>query len=197
MPLQKHRARRLRKGLKRPFLLNGLMVKVKPVFDNPISIQYRGMYDYDGLISFLRKYLLNLKPNIYEEPKFKYKTGKTGAEVEFKFKATRKVTHYIQVVFEVSGHGFDVARKEVEINGKTQTLTGGKMEIQLDGAFHIDYPNMFSDEKKAEKWMDKVLNKEPSGLLFEDNKVTGKKFATNVLLDLTAKTKSFLKMECY
>ncbi len=173
------------------------MAKEKDVFAKPIDIKYRGTYDYDGLVSFLRGYLMNLKPNIYAEPKFKYKTGKTGAEVEFKLQAIRKITHYIKISFTVAGHAFDVIRKEIEENNQKKTVTSGTIELQLSGTFQVDYPGMFDTDKKRDKWMNAVLTKEPSGLLFEDNKVTGKKFATSVLRDLDAKIKSFLKMECY
>lgn len=179
------------------------MGKEKPVFEDPIIIQYRGLYDYDGLIAFLRGYLMNLKPNIYKEPKFKYKTGKTGTEVEFEFGAIRNVTHYVRISFTLKGHAWDMNRKDIDVNGQKKTLSGGKIELQLSGKFQVDYPGIFdasaaAKNKKLIAWMDKLLNEEqPAGLLYEDTKATGKKFATETLRDFDAKIKSFLKMECY
>ena len=177
------------------------MVRKKPVFENPIIIQYRGTYDYDGLIAFLRGYLLGLKPNVYAEPKFKYKTGKTGAEVEFQFKAIRRITHYIRIELSVAGHAWDVIRRDIEVDGQKKMVTDGKIHMELKGNFEVDFANAFGKVPKNEKFalrqMEAILNKEPGGVLFEDNKVTGKKFATSVLNDLDKKIKSFLRMECF
>jgi len=173
------------------------MAKAKDIFDSPIIIYYRGTYDYDGLVSLLRNYLMSLKPTMYAEPKFKFKTGKTGAEVDFKLVAERKITHYIKVSFTVATRAVDVVRKEMDVQGQKKIMTGGVVEIQLSGKFQVDYPGMYDDDKKLTKFMNKVLNEEPDGLLFEDNKVTGKKFGESILRDLDKKIKTFLKMECY
>jgi len=177
-----------------------------PVYTSPIEIRFRGSYDYDGLLRLIRGYfgrhLFDKK-----EPKFKFKTGGSGSEVEFKMIANRKVTHYIKVYFKVEGHFWDVKVQEVMINGKKEKRTNGKIEIKISGEFELDYNNRFGTHKgdklspkmenTIEKWMQKVLDEKETGLQFGDNKSSGKSYMKKVLTQLGDEIKEFLNMECY
>jgi hypothetical protein len=168
----------------------------KGVFEYPIRIRYRGPYDYDGLIELIRNYFGEVAIDTRKEPKFKYKTGGGGAEAEFKFTGDRKITHYIKFYLTVTGHFYNVKRKEVVIDGEKRRGTDGKLEITIVGEVELDYADSFDKNKKLDKWMQEVLDADGTGLQFEDNKATGKKYVQKVLLTLDSKIKSFLKMEC-
>lgn len=183
-----------------------MVKKKKSVYDAPIEIRFRGSYDYDGLIRLIRGYfgrhLFDKK-----EPKFKFKTGGSGSEVEFKMIADRKLTHYIKAYIRIDGHLWDVNMKEVMIDGKKEKRTNGKLEIKISGEFELDYKKRFATRKedklspkmenKIERWMQRVLDEDNVGLQFEDNKATGKSYLKKALTQLGDEIKEFLNMECY
>lgn len=181
-------------------------VKGKEVFDHPLRIRFRGLYDYDGLIALLRSFYGRTKM-ILEEPKFKYKVGGTGAEVEFKFEGNLKVTHYIKVYMVIEGKGFDVSPKSVVVDGKKKMMTEGKMQIKFQGNFELDYPGMYDVEmekgkekntirNKALKQMKDLLENPEYGLKYGDHKGLGKKNMQKLIEKYHKETKQLLGMEC-
>jgi len=176
------------------------MGKEKEVFDTPLRIRFRGQYDYDGLISLLRSFYRRARMAI-QEPKFKFKNGGNGAEVEFKFKGDLKVTPYIKIYLEIEGHGFDVKQKEVIIDNKKRMMTGGKMELKFQGKVNLDWAEMYED-KKSSAFRQKMLKTlqefmdNPDGVSFGDNKVWGKKNIQKLVTKFHKETKEFLGMEC-
>lgn len=168
----------------------------RPIFDDDLVIQYRGVYDYDGLMDLIRGYYAKIKMDKLDEPKFKYKNGSGGAEVEFKFVADRKVTHYIKVYLNVSGHLWDVKQEEIMINGVKKKMTRGKLELTMNGSYDVDYAKGFDGKKALDKWMQKKLDDPPGGLQFGDNKMTGEKFMEKVIITLHTEIKKFLNMTC-
>ena len=172
------------------------MEKPKNILDDPIRIRYRGLYDYDGLLSLLRGLYSSMKIDI-KEPKFKYKMKGTGAEVEFKFEGDRKVTHYVKVFLYVEGHFWDVDPKEMTINGRKVVRSGGKIEIVLNAAYQLDFAKKFQEKKWFHKWMQKRIEDPDVGLQHGDLKASGKSFMEKQLLKYDTKIKKFLGMECY
>lgn len=176
------------------------------VFDDPIQIRFRGAYDYDGLLTLIRGYFGRHLFDTRKEPKFKFKTGGSGAEVEFKMEADRKVTHYIKVHVFIEGHLWDVKPKETVVDGKTVRLTNGKLELNLSAFYEFDYNSKFGthDESSSsgkmqnviEKWMQNFMDEDSSGLQFQDIKASGKKYMEMFLDTLATDIKKFLKMEC-
>lgn len=177
-----------------------MVSKKKDVFDDPLRIRFRGVYDYDGLMSLIRDFYASVLIDI-KEPKFKFKNGGAGAEVEFKFEGDRKVTHYIKIHLFVSGHIWDVKREEMTVDGVKRLMTKGKLEVLISGKVESDYANGFSSGKKPqellEKWMQSTLDAPGTGLQYGDNKMIGSKFMEKMLQRLASEIKKFLKMECY
>ena len=172
------------------------------LFDSPLIIRFRGQYDYDGLISLLRGFFKRAKMPI-KEPKFKYKVGGTGAEIEFKFKGDLKVTHYIKVFLNIDGKGYDVKPKEVVVKGKKKKMTDGKIELKFQGEFELDYPGMYDEDKQNSRLKNKMLVKmkdfmdnKAKGISFGDNKALGKKNIQKMVMKFHAETKEFLGMKC-
>ncbi len=155
--------------------------------DDPLLLRYRGTYDYDGLLVVIRNFFKKSRFQI-REPKFNYKGGGAGAEVEFKFESERKVTHYIKVALEVKGHFWDV---------KHGPENNGKLELFMQGKVILDYGGGFDTEKKAShKRMKDFLDKPGSGLQFGDVKITGEKYVEKMIEKLQKEIKKHLKMEC-
>ncbi|MFW5977552.1 MAG: hypothetical protein ACOCQQ_03505 [Candidatus Nanoarchaeia archaeon] len=178
------------------------MTKIK-AFGDPIMIRYRGLYDYDGLMTLIRNFFSEYQ-YIAEEPTFKYKKGGGGVEVTFKIKAFRELTIYIISNMKLQLHAWDLKRKQVEIDGKQKTMTGGKVEILIEGDAQLDYTKMFDEgkaknqsRKKLLKWMQSRLDDPHIGLQFGENHVTGKVFIQEVVLALSDRIKEHLNMECY
>jgi len=175
--------------------------EAKEVFNSPLRIRFRGQYDYDGLIALLRGFYRRAKMPI-QEPKFKFKNGGTGAEVEFKFEGDLKVTHYIKIYLIIEGHGFDVQPKEVVINNQKRRLTEGKMELKFQGKFELDYSGMYKLNKNNSKFKNKMHQEmqefmdNPDGISFGDNKGWGKKNIQKLVTKFHKETKQFLGMEC-
>lgn len=166
----------------------------KSVYDDPLIIRFRGEYDYDGLLSLIRGFFAR-SLFILQEPKFKYKNGGTGAEVEFKFVSDRDITHYIKAHLQVEGHFWDVKRKD--------GVTNGKLELSISAAHEIDYAsdyeglNLGFDKKKnSHKKLQDYLDGMGTGLQFGDNKVTGEKYLEKLTQKLQKEIKKHLKMEC-
>lgn len=168
----------------------------QPIFDDPLLIQFRGTYDYDGLMQLIRDYYARVKIDKLDEPKFKFKNGGGGAEVEFKFAGNRKVTHYIRVNLYVTGHMWDVKQEEMNVGGVAKKMTKGKLEITINGSFELDYAKGFNEKKALDNWMREKLDAPGTGLQFGDNKVTGEKFMEKMILTLHAQIKKFLNMTC-
>ncbi|MGM5480438.1 MAG: hypothetical protein ACQESC_03185, partial [Nanobdellota archaeon] len=97
------------------------------VFEDDLVLEYRGQYDYDGLIDLIRKFYDDLHME-RKEPKYKNKKKTFGSEIEFKMEGDRKITHYIRVNLYVQAHMWDVDPKEVVVNGKKKMMTGGKLK---------------------------------------------------------------------
>lgn len=179
--------------------------KEKTAFAAPIKIRYRGTYDYDGLLQLIRGYFGRHLFDSRKEPKFKFSTGGSGSEVEFKMNADRKVTHYIKIFLYVEGHLWDVKPQDVVVDGKKVRMTNGKLEIKLSASYVFDYANKFAThgnssgeklENAIEKWMQDFMDADGTGLQFGDNKASGKSYLKKLLISFADDIKKFLKMEC-
>ena len=166
----------------------------KQVYEDPILIRYRGIYDYDGLLQLIRDFYSSVKMDI-REPKFKHKGG-GAAEVEFKFEGDRKTTHYIKVYLYVEGHFWDVNMQEMTIAGEKTKATNGKLELKINASFELDYPEMFDQKNKFHKWMKEKLDSPADGLQTGDVKTYSKKFCEQMVNKLAGQIKKHLNMSC-
>ncbi|MGE0792547.1 MAG: hypothetical protein AB7V77_00005, partial [Candidatus Woesearchaeota archaeon] len=130
----------------------------KPIYHKNLRLRYRGEYDYDGLMTLLRGFFVRARIDI-EEPVLKFKESPTGAEVEFKFRGDRRVTNYIKVYMYITGHFWDVVRKEVVINGKKKLRSGGKIELTFQGEVLFDYEGIY-EIGKTDSQIRKIAIKE-------------------------------------
>lgn len=179
----------------------------KTVFDYPIRIRYRGLYDFDGLMKLIRGYFARMKFDKVDEPKYKYNAKSSGVEFEFRMLSERKVTHYIRIHMRVDGHIWNMKRQEVVEEGKKVMRSNGRLELKITGEFELDYRGRFKEVKPGDKgydrfahsldkWMQDTLDKEGTGLMFGDNKATGKGFVEKMIIKFADEIKTFLKMEC-
>ena len=165
-------------------------------------IRYRGIYDFDGLMTMMRKFFAEYEFEEIQEPKYKFKASGAGSEAEFRIKAYRLVSQYIKITLQVDGHGWDIKRQPMEIDGKKKVMTGGKIELIVNGTFEFDYAGMFdsSKAKKGEKllleWMHKRLDDDWVGMQFGQNYSDGISFIRGIVQELATKIKAHFGMEC-
>lgn len=181
------------------------MGKIDAIFEDPMIILYRGDFDYDALITQLRG-CFSGAGIIIKEPKFKYKAGGNGVEVEFAFDGDAKLTHYIKIFLHIEGRIWDMKKKDILVNGVKKQVSNGKIRLEFSGKWQLDYAGMY-DIKKSDSmkpfgrgWFkNKMLRKLDNaaiGLQFGDNKMTGKKYMEKLIKNSHASTKKLLGMEC-
>ena len=158
-------------------------------------------------MALIRGYYRKNKFLKLDEPKFKYKVGGGGAEVEFKFQGERKITHYIRAHMYIEGHMWKVKREEVVEGGKKVLRSNGRGEFRISGKFELDYRDRFKELNPGDsgydkfyhgldKWMQSKLDADAVGLQYGDNKVSGKKYVQKLIIRFGDEIKKFLKMEC-
>jgi len=172
-------------------------------FGDPLIIRYRGLYDYDGLLSLIRGYFAE-QELFTQEPKFKFKQGGGGAEADFRIEGERLISSYIKVYLKVDGHAWDVKRKTVEIDGEKKVMTEGKIQLILASKVFFDYREEFNSENSKnkanaalKKFMKSRLDVPYTGMRFAENYVDGRVFLRGLVNGLDKAIKEHLRMECY
>lgn len=165
------------------------------VLDVPLTLKYHGDFDLDGLLGVLRGWFSYMLMDI-EEPKFKYKVGGGGKEIEFVFKGDRKITIFGKITAEVNGFIWNAKEKEVVIDGVKTKITTGRIKLVFQGTVILDWTKMFDPKtSKVNKFLNKFLNTQEKGLLSKENKYYFKYLGIE-LGKFHASVKEFLKMEC-
>lgn len=172
-------------------------------FGDSLIIRYRGLYDYDGLLSLIRGYFAEQELET-QEPKFKFKLSGAGSEADFRIKGERLVSSYIKVELQVDGHAWDVKRKTVELDGEKKVMTEGKIQLIISSTVILDYSDSFNTSKVKSKskkmlteWMHSRLDSIDGGMQFAQNYVDGKTFLRGMVNGLDKAIKEHLRMECY
>lgn len=178
-----------------------MVSKKKDIFDDPIRIRFSGLYDYDGMLDMMRSFFFRHRFDL-AETKFKYKTGGSGSEVEWVFEGERETTQYVKVYMKLTGRVFDMQRRKVRINGKEEIRTSGRIDVQLTGAWELDWADAFAklgskSQKKLEKRMQAILDQDPDGIQFNEVKTIGKKYMQKTLNAFADEIKTFLGMETH
>ncbi len=180
------------------------MGKSIPAFEDPLIIRYRGTYDYDGIMTLIRKFFSEYYFENITEPKFKFKYSGDSAEMDIRIKAFRLVSHYIKVTLQIDGHTWGTKRKTIKIDGKKKVVTDGKIQLFLNATVEFDYSNMFDTEKRKVKnpdkflleWMHTRLDNDWKGMQYGQNYSDGITFVRSIILDIDRRIKKHLRMEC-
>lgn len=107
-------------------------------------IFYAGVFDYNGLIETFANWCLEFGYEFHEDV-FKHKVpSPAGSEQEFKFKAWKKITEYVQYWVEINGHIWELNEVEVKIGDKVKKMAKGKIKLVISCDTWLDYNNKFN-----------------------------------------------------
>lgn len=154
-----------------------------------VTLRYNGLFDFDGLYSALIDWAKNYG-YMWHEIDYKHKVpSPKGAEQEFKWLLTLKITDYIFYEILLTTHAWDIMEVEVETAGRKKTLLNGRIYIWFDPTVHFDYQKKFKGGKIAEKlfeWYQKIMERDLSNYLDQ---------LTYRVYDLHAVLKTYFEMQ--
>ena len=100
--------------------------------DKRITLRYSGLFDFDGMYAAIVDWAKNYG-YMYHEADFKHKVpSPSGAEQEFKWILTKKVTEYLKYEIWITVHMWDLLEVEVEENGKKKPLSNARLYLWID-----------------------------------------------------------------
>lgn len=101
-------------------------------------IKFRGLYDLDGLYSFMANWLRQRRYEVHETL---YKAK--PPELEIRMRAERKITGFIMEVLTVYYHSWGEYDLDVMVNGTKKKMTNARMIITLGGEIRAPYEDIF------------------------------------------------------
>ncbi|USN45181.1 MAG: hypothetical protein H6502_03925 [Candidatus Woesearchaeota archaeon] len=165
-----------------------------PVTD-PLYVRYSGEWSWDVIHDLIKSWLVQNYYTKYTEKKNKTKVGGSGIETEIEIDADKKVTSLAKYSISIAIHIWDVKESDVIVDGKTQKINKGRIEIVLTGTVILDYQGAFEKDsglnknfqKKLKDWFFKIRFTELDSAHFDGLKES--------LYNLQTKIKEALHME--
>lgn len=106
-----------------------------------------GIIDLDGLYKTMRRWFYDYK-YFFEEPTSRIRPGTAaGIEIEWKWKAWRKLNEYTMFWIDVYFYIWDVKDIEVIKDGEKVKLTKCRLMVEFDGYVDFDYQRVFGKTK--------------------------------------------------
>lgn len=117
-----------------------------------ITLNYTGLFDFDGLYTTVTDWAKNYGYMWYEMSyKHKVPNVQTGAEQELDWIITKKVTNYISFKIFFQVHTWDQTEVEVEVDKRKKTLTSARIHLTMNGSVEYDQQSIFAKGKFAKK----------------------------------------------
>ncbi|MBS3126728.1 hypothetical protein J4228_01030 [Candidatus Woesearchaeota archaeon] len=113
-----------------------------------ITLRYNGLFDFDGLYAAVVDWAKNYGYKWHEKD-YKHKVpSPAGAEQELTWEITKNVTEYIahRILFTV--HIWDLTEVQVDVNGKTKSLSSARIYIIINGTLVYDWQQAFEKGSK-------------------------------------------------
>ena len=124
------------------------MVKEKPWKEpaEPVAfIRYKGVWDmqdlYETMVDWFRKRKYKFHEKIY---KHKHPSP-FGVERQYTWEATRKETEYVQFIYSIYFHTYDVHDIEVISNGKKKNFTKGRIWMEIKASIVTDFEKRWQE----------------------------------------------------
>ncbi len=125
----------------------------------PVILRYTGLFDFDGLYAAVIDWAKHYNW-WWHEKVYKHKVpNPLGAEQEMKWELEKKITDYIKYVIKIEVIMQDLTELEVEVNGKTKSLSNGKIFITMNGVLMWDWQKRFEGKGRFVEWMGNFYNK--------------------------------------
>lgn len=130
------------------------MVLKISLFEDPLVIKYKGVYDFEGFYRLIRKWFKERNYD-FSEPLYKDKTGGAlGNEIELKLYGEKKVTEFVKYHIKLETWKIEMKEFDAKIDGETKKVTDGRMFVKItEVAVEFDWQNKFKSG-----WQDKLLN---------------------------------------
>lgn len=134
-----------------------------------VTLRYNGLFDFDAIYSAIIDWSKNYG-YMWHEVDYKHKVpSPKGAEQEFKWLLSLKVTEYIYYEILMTVHGWDLMEVEVESDGRKKSLLNGRIYIWIDPKVKFDYQDKFSKggkiAQKLGEWYLKIMDRDLSNNL--------------------------------
>jgi hypothetical protein len=131
-----------------------------------VTLRYNGLFDFDAVYSAIIDWAKNYG-YMWHEVDYKHKVpSPKGAEQEFKWLLTIKITEYVSYEILMTVHGWDLMEVEVESEGRKKSLLNGRLYIWIDPTIYLDYQKKFSKSgilgKTLGNWYKNLNEKEIS-----------------------------------
>lgn len=101
-------------------------------------IKFRGLYDLDGLYSFMANWLRQRRYEI-QETLYKAKPP----ELEIVWRGERKITGFVMEALTINYHSWGEYDLDVMVNGKKKKMTNARMILTLSGEIRAPYEDIF------------------------------------------------------
>lgn len=109
-----------------------------------MTVRFNGLFDFDGLYSAIIDWTKNYGYR-WHEVAYKHKVPvPTGAEQEFTWLITKKVTDYISYRILFTVHMWDLLDVEVDVDGGKKSLSNARLYIWMDGTVEYDWQEKFA-----------------------------------------------------
>lgn|SRR3989338_2205008 len=117
------------------------------------TVQYEGLFDFDGLYGAIVDWAKNYG-FMWHEQDYKHKVPNPfGAEQQLKWQMDKRLDPYVKYTIALKVHIWEMVDVEVNVGGKTKTLTKARLYIRVNGTVELDWQNKFSKGGKFGRWL--------------------------------------------
>ena len=118
-----------------------------------ITLNYNGLFDFDGLYAAVTDWAKNYGYMWYERS-YKHKVpNPKGAEQELDWLISKKVTEYIAFEVWIEIHTWDQTEVEVDVDGKKKALTNARVHLTIKGKVIYDRQGRFEKGSRFAKML--------------------------------------------
>lgn len=126
----------------------------------PLShLRYNGLFDFDGAYAAIIDWAKNYG-YLWHEEVYKHKVpSPAGAEQEFIWELSKNVNAYIKYIIKIKAKVYDMTEVKVNIKGKEQSLSNGRVKMAFQGTVEYDWQKRFSGGGKWAQWLGELYAK--------------------------------------
>ena len=128
-----------------------------------LTLRYEGLFDFDGLYAAITDWAKNYN-YMWHEVDYKHKfPSPKGAEQEFKWELTKKISEFVDYKILVTVHVWDMSEVEIDVGGRKKSLSNARVSMVMEGSFTLDRQHIFKKGRFGElfgKWYDKLFHRE-------------------------------------
>ena len=109
------------------------------------KIDYSGPFAANDLLRMIMNFLSERGFDLRQDKDIEQTTSH-GKCIEWQISPWKRVTDYIRYMFKVRVLGYDIAKTNVEVNGKKSKIETGRVIIVIDAFMEFDYESKWDDK---------------------------------------------------